>query len=213
MRSNCFRRPCLFVGRPCFCADQRAAELPDLDRPGAGFGSQSTSNYRGIFRHDRHCRCLPGNSGNNERCCYCRRECGDGSRWYGRRWHWNASYCCRHRHCDDRRAAPSVNLNVINGGNTYNTVAASQSTQALTGGGGGATGDYLSHCTVIPTTVSPGVVTIIDNATTIYAFPGGASSLSNLVPFTIPIGAKSTSGAWKVTTGTGLSVVCVGKFT
>jgi len=103
-------------------------------------------------------------------------------------------------------------LQVISGGSTYNTVAASQTTQALTGGLGGAVGDYLSHCTVIPTSTSPGVVTIIDNVTTIYAFPGGASSLSNLVPFTIPIGAVSVSGAWKVTTGTGLSVICVGKF-
>jgi hypothetical protein len=110
-------------------------------------------------------------------------------------------------------SSPSVTLNVINGGSVYNTIAASQTTQALTGGSGGATGDYLSHCVVIPTTTSPGVVTIIDNATTVYAFPGGASSLSNLVPFAIPIGSKSVSGAWKVTTGAGLSVVCTGKFT
>lgn len=98
-------------------------------------------------------------------------------------------------------------------GATYNTIAASQTTQALTGGGGGATGDYLSHCVVIPTSTSPGVVTIIDNASTIYAFPGGASSISNLVPFAIPVGSKSVSGAWKVTTGANLSAVCTGKFT
>jgi hypothetical protein len=98
-------------------------------------------------------------------------------------------------------------------GATYNTIAASQTTQALTGGSGGATGDYLSHCVVIPTSTSPGVVTIIDNSTTVYAFPGGSSSLSNLVPFTIPVGAKSISGAWKITTGANLSAVCVGKFT
>lgn len=101
---------------------------------------------------------------------------------------------------------------VVNGGSTYNTVAASQTAQALTGGGGGATGDYLSQCTVVPATTSPGVVTILDNATTVYAFPGGASSLSNLVPFTIPVGAVSVSGAWKITTGANVSVVCVGKF-
>jgi hypothetical protein len=110
-------------------------------------------------------------------------------------------------------SAPSINLNVINGANLYIAEPASTSITALSGGGGGATGDYLSHCTVIPTTVSPGVFTITDNATAIYSFPGGASSLSNLVPFTIPVGAKSSSGAWKVTTGAGLSIVCVGKFT
>ena len=104
-------------------------------------------------------------------------------------------------------------IQVLNGASTYNTIAASQSAQALTGGGGGATGDYLSHCTVLPTSTSPGVLTVKDNTTTIYAFPGGSSSTSNLVPFTIPIGAKSVSGAWKITTGAGLSVVCVGKFT
>ena len=98
-------------------------------------------------------------------------------------------------------------------GRTYNALAASTGATALTGGGGGAVGDYLAFCTVIPTTTSPGVVTIADNATAIAAFPGGASSLSNLVPFTIPVGAVSVSGAWKVTTGAGLSVVCVGKFT
>jgi hypothetical protein len=103
-------------------------------------------------------------------------------------------------------------VNAFNGGSTYNTVAASQTAQALTGGGGGATGDYLSHCTVLPTSTSPGVVTIKDNSTTIYAFPGGSSSISNLVPFTIPVGAKSVSGAWTVTTGANLTAVCVGKF-
>jgi hypothetical protein len=110
-------------------------------------------------------------------------------------------------------AANTNNFNVINGANFYQAEPASTTITALTGGGGGATGDYLSHCTVIPTTVSPGVFTITDNATAIYSFPGGASSLSNLVPWTIPIGAKSVSGAWKVTTGAGLSIVCVGKFT
>ena len=102
---------------------------------------------------------------------------------------------------------------VVNGASFYQTQAASTSITALTGGSGGATGDYLSHCTVIPTSTSPGVFTITDNATAIYSFPGGASSLSNLVPFTVPVGANSVSGAWKITTGAGLSAVCVGKFT
>ena len=109
---------------------------------------------------------------------------------------------------------PGVNAAVTQlPGTTYNTVAASQTTQALTGGGGGATGDLLNFCMVIPTSTSPGVVTILDNATTIVAFPGGASSISNLVPFVLSVGSKSTSGAWKVTTGSNLSVVCNGKFT
>src|SRR6185437_11991026 len=91
-------------------------------------------------------------------------------------------------------ASDQSNLPVYNGANTYNTVAASQTAQvmsAINGGATGATGDYLSHCVVIPTSTSPGVVTILDNTTAIYSFPGGSSSLSNLVPFAIPVGAKS----------------------
>ena len=98
-------------------------------------------------------------------------------------------------------------------GRTYNTIAASQTAQALTGGGGGAAGDYLSHCVVVPTSTTPGVVTIADNATAVVGFPGGASSISNLVPFTIPVGSVSVNGAWKITSGANLSVTCVGKFT
>lgn len=93
----------------------------------------------------------------------------------------------------------------------YETVAASQTAQAM--GATGATGDYLSHCIATPGTTSPGVVTVLDNATAVVSFAGGASSVSNLVPFTIPIGALSVSGAWKITTGANVTVVCVGRFT
>jgi hypothetical protein len=54
---------------------------------------------------------------------------------------------------------------------------------------------------VIPATTSPGLVTLLDNATSIPVFVGGASSVSNLVPFFIPLGMISVSGAWKITTG------------
>ncbi|WP_029581932.1 hypothetical protein [Bradyrhizobium sp. URHD0069] len=93
----------------------------------------------------------------------------------------------------------------------YETVAASQTAQVL--GATGGTGDYISHITVIPTSVSPGVVTLLDNATSIPVFAGGTDSLSNLAPFTIVLGAKSTSGAWKLTTGAGLSCIAFGNFT
>jgi hypothetical protein len=93
----------------------------------------------------------------------------------------------------------------------YETVAASQTAQVL--GGAGAIGDYLSGLLVTPATTSPGQVLILDNATSITVFTGGASSVSNLVPFFIPIGAKSVSGAWKVTTGANVSVIGVGNFT
>ena len=104
---------------------------------------------------------------------------------------------------------------VVNGASTYQAVAASQTATVL--GSTGATGDYLSHCTIYPTSTSPGVVTVFDSTNTAansaVLFPGGATSTSNLVPFAIPVGAKSVNGAWKVTTGAAVSVVCVGKFT
>lgn len=104
---------------------------------------------------------------------------------------------------------------VVNGASAYKAVAASQTATVL--GATGAIGDYLSHCDIYPTSTSPGVVTVFDNTnaatSSAILFPGGASSLSNLVPFAIPVGAISTGGGWKVTTGASVSVVCYGKFT
>lgn len=94
----------------------------------------------------------------------------------------------------------------------YVAVAASQTTQVLQSSTGAA-GDYLDHVTIIPATTAPGVVTIIDNATTLYAYPGGGTTaLLTLTPFTIQVQAFSRSGAWKITTGANVSVVAVGKF-
>lgn len=98
----------------------------------------------------------------------------------------------------------------INSGE-YETVAASQTAQVL--GATGGTGDYLSGLLVTPATTSPGNVIILDNAISITVFAGGASSVSNLVPFFIPLGMYSVSGAWKVTTGTNVSVIGIGNFT
>jgi hypothetical protein len=100
--------------------------------------------------------------------------------------------------------------NNVNAGE-YETVAASQTAQVL--GATGATGDYVSGLLVVPATTSPGNVLLLDNATSITVFTGGASSVSNLVPFFIPLGMVSVSGAWKVTTGANVSVIGVGNFT
>lgn len=93
----------------------------------------------------------------------------------------------------------------------YETVAASQTAQAL--GATGGSGDYLAGILVIPATTSPGNVLLLDNATSITVFAGGASSVSNLVPFYIPISAYSVSGAWKITTGANVSCIGFGNFT
>jgi hypothetical protein len=93
----------------------------------------------------------------------------------------------------------------------YETVAASQTAQVL--GATGGTGDWIAGVLVIPATTSPGNVLLLDNATSITIFTGGASSVSNLVPFMIPLGMKSVSGAWKLTTGANVSCIGIGNFT
>lgn len=94
----------------------------------------------------------------------------------------------------------------------YEAVAASQTNQAL--GATGAVGDLLEGLLVIPATTSPGAITIKDGSNTaITVFTGGASSVSNLVPFYIPLGLKSGAGAWQVTTGANVSVLAGGDFT
>jgi len=100
---------------------------------------------------------------------------------------------------------------VKNGQAEYEAVAASATAQAL--GATGGTGDYIAGVLVVPATTSPGAVTLLDNATSITIFTGGASSVSNLVPFYIPLGANSVSGAWKLTTGTNVSCIAFGDFT
>lgn len=93
----------------------------------------------------------------------------------------------------------------------YETVAASQTAQVI--GATGAAGDFISGILVVPATTSPGNVLLLDNATSITVFTGGASSVSNLVPFMIPLGMKSVSGAWKITTGANVSCIAIGNFT
>jgi hypothetical protein len=107
-------------------------------------------------------------------------------------------------------AAMSAKLTDISAGE-YETVAASQTAQVL--GATGATGDFISEILVIPATTSPGLVTLLDNATSIPVFVGGASSVGTLIPFSIPLGMKSVSGAWKLTTGANVSCIAIGNFT
>ena len=94
----------------------------------------------------------------------------------------------------------------------YETVAASATTQVL--GASGAAGDYLMGVLIVPASVDAGAVQIKDgtnNAITVFA--GGTDSVSNLVPFFVPLGIRSAQGAWQVTTGADVSVVAVGSFT
>jgi hypothetical protein len=113
----------------------------------------------------------------------------------------------------DRARSIKGSISTVNGGSTYQHVAASQ-TAAVLQTSTGATGDYLSHCVIYPSTTAAGSVTVFDNAnaaaTNVIEFVTG--TLSNLAPISIPVGAVSTAGAWKVTTGANETVVCYGKF-
>jgi hypothetical protein len=93
----------------------------------------------------------------------------------------------------------------------YETVAASQTDQVL--GATGFKGDFIEGILIIPATTSPGAVSIKDGSgSAITVFTGGASSVPGLVPIPVPMGMTSNSGAWKVTTGTNVSVIAVGSF-
>lgn len=93
----------------------------------------------------------------------------------------------------------------------FETVAASQTDQML--GATGAAGDYLAGVLIIPATTSPGAVSIEDGSSNTTIFTGGASSVSNLVPFFVPLGIYSVTGGWEITTGANVSAIGVGSFT
>lgn len=92
----------------------------------------------------------------------------------------------------------------------YETVAASQTDQVM--GASGAAGDILSQVLIIPATTSPGAVSIKDGAgSAITIFTGGASSVTTLIPFAVPLGIVAGTN-WKITTGANVSAIGIGKF-
>ncbi len=93
----------------------------------------------------------------------------------------------------------------------YETVAASQTAQVL--GNNGAKGDFIARLIIIPATVAGGVVTLLDGSTSIPVYVGGATTaLTTVAPIVVDIGARSQTGAWKITTGANISVIAVGDF-
>ena len=92
----------------------------------------------------------------------------------------------------------------------YELIAAGQTTQAL--GPTGRAGDVLEKLIIVPETTGAGTVAIKDGSdTAINVFVSG--TLSDLHTIVIPIGARSRSGGWQVTTGTNVHVIAVGRFT
>lgn len=101
-------------------------------------------------------------------------------------------------------------LEVIDGVGEYEAVAASQSNQVL--GATGAAGDYLGRLVCVVSTAATAQVQIKDGSnsaiTVLPNSPGGG-----IGTYVIPLGLKSTTGAWQVTTGAGVAVIACGAFT
>lgn len=97
----------------------------------------------------------------------------------------------------------------------YETVAASQTDQVM--GASGAQYDYLAGVLIIPSTTSPGAVSIKDgNGSAISIFAGGTDSVTSLHPFFVPLGivaVNGTSAGWKITTGSNVTAIGIGTFT
>jgi ABC-type thiamine transport system ATPase subunit len=92
-------------------------------------------------------------------------------------------------------------------GTFYETVAASQTAQVL--GVTGATGDTLMRLIITVTTSATSQVTLLDGATSYIIVP----AVTPVGVYQIDINAVSVNGAWKITTGAGVSVMGVGNFT
>lgn len=110
------------------------------------------------------------------------------------------------------RGRGDVNGTWMAGAGQYETVAASATDQIL--GATGAVGDYLARIIIVPATTTPGAVSIKDgNGSAISIFAGGTVDVK---PIVVEIGMKTlnaTTPGWKVTTGTSVSVIGIGRFT
>ena len=91
-------------------------------------------------------------------------------------------------------------------GTFYETVAASQTAQVL--GVTGGAGDTLQRLIITVGTAASSTVALLDNATS-YAIMAANTPIG---VYQIEIGAVSVSGAWKITTGAGATVMAVGNF-
>ncbi len=89
----------------------------------------------------------------------------------------------------------------------YETVAVSQTAQVL--GGTGAIGDYVHRLVINTITVASAGVTLIDGSTSI-VIQTAASAVIGVQ--SIELNVASVSGAWKITTGAGATVIGVGIF-
>lgn len=89
---------------------------------------------------------------------------------------------------------------------SYETVAASQTAQVL--GATGKIGDLVQRLVITVATSATGTVSLLDNATSIPI----TQANTPIGVYVVELGVRSVSGAWKVTTGAGASVIGIGRF-
>lgn len=95
----------------------------------------------------------------------------------------------------------------------YKVIAASQSNSAL--GGNLTSGDIIERLIIVPETTGAGTVAIRDGTGTAAAYNSNvfvSGTLADLNTIEVPLGARSISGDWSVTTGANVHVIAVGRF-
>lgn len=90
----------------------------------------------------------------------------------------------------------------------YEAVAASQTGQTI--GSSGKAGDLLERLIVSVATSATGTVSIKDGAGDAIVITAANTPIG---VYSVEIGARSTGGAWSVTTGAGATVIAIGRFT
>ena len=90
----------------------------------------------------------------------------------------------------------------------YVTVAASQTTTAI-----GGLRSYLESVTIIPLSTAGGAVTIYDGSTAILTI-SAAACLGQSAPYNVKLGIRATNltTGFKITTGTSVPCIAVGRF-
>jgi hypothetical protein len=94
----------------------------------------------------------------------------------------------------------------------WEVVAASDTDEPC--GTTGGIGDYLHELILLPAVAAAGAVSLEDGTGTNYTIHpgGGTTALTQLHPMVVPMGLTSALGAWEVTTGANVSVICKGRF-
>ena len=90
----------------------------------------------------------------------------------------------------------------------YVTVAAGVTTAAV-----GGLRSFLEAVTIVPGSTTAGAVTIFDGSTAIVTIPAGAHAAQG-IPYRVTLGVRATNAStgFKITTGTSVTCIAVGRF-